>query len=75
MDNSVQITLIICVTIIIICYLNGEYKSDPKINKNVEIDKFPTYPRPPRNDEIHFNDNSDLEKMRNRRTSDTLNDE
>lgn len=64
MDNSVQITLIICVTIIIICYLHGEYKTEPKIDKNVEIGKSPTYPRPPRNEGLHSHDNSHLESMR-----------
>lgn len=67
MDASVQITLIICATIVIsqiISSLKFQYKSDDK--NSLEKCKSPTYPPPPRpgaKNLINYN-NSELDKMR-----------
>lgn len=66
MSDCVQITLIICVTIIILNIISDihvEYKSDEGIEKC----KTPTYPRPPKpgyQPQLTKHDNSELEIMR-----------
>jgi hypothetical protein len=47
MSTAVQITLIICVTIIISQVISTFGKKEEKLNQIVEI-KSPTCPRPPR---------------------------
>jgi len=64
MGEGVQVTLIICITIIILYILSClkiEYKSDG--NNKVGVNPPPTSPRPAIPGLKH-NDNSDLEKMR-----------
>ena len=47
MAISVQITLIICVTIIICHAISTFGKKEEELNKIIEI-KSPTYPKPPK---------------------------